>query len=247
MSERSDLALPQSGYDVLSMIVKGYLEAGALDSEVTLEKIMRSTALTGSMISRNHKFLSSIGILERVGKYYKLTRDGKEQALAFQYEDSASVREIWRRLIVGNDVLRGIVSAVRVRGEMSEEALQQHIGMVLEAPRSKKNLTGIRTLISILVEAEALKDIGGNFRVSPEFDMRVRDEERPSESENERKGPTQEAPSEGEKQGEKKHAGIVLNVSVSVALSADSTDEDIRDIAEKVRQLQKHLSEATAE
>lgn len=234
MTQKAGLSLPGSSYETIRTIIKGYFAAGAHEEDMGLDEIARSTALRKPEISRNNKFLDSLGIITKVGYAYRLTSEGKDLALALQYEDKQAASKVWRLLVIDNDILRGIVSAVRVSGEMSEEKLLQHIGMALEVPKNNRKSIGLRTIVSMMVDGEILEDHGGNFRVTEGYIQtsgeRVKTEAGELRSQ---RGWAEVATGEGAEP----IIPVTINVNIATNIDDMASEESLVALAETVRRL----------
>ena len=169
MTEMS-FQLPVASYEVIVRILRGYFGAKAGDDPVSLSSVEEATGMKKQNISVNNKFFLSVGILERVGKGFKLTSDGLRLAQVLDYvgEDTSDpeVQSAWEVITETNDFLQRVTTAVRVRGNMDIEAFARHIALTSGAPNKPQYITGARTVITILEAANKLvEDEDGTLRI----------------------------------------------------------------------------------
>src|SRR5699024_5457611 len=74
----------------------------------------------------------------------------------------------WREAIEQSDDLGGIVDSVRVRKEMTTDALLSHIVLTAGVAKNNRSLTGARTVIEVLKAGGVLTEADGTFRASPD-------------------------------------------------------------------------------
>lgn len=165
--EETVFSLPRASYGRLLAIIGGYLHAGADKEGVRLAQVVQATGIGRERISENNKFLTSLGIVEKVPEGIKLTGDGRNLALALSYdEESEDVRRLWRKLVAQNDFLRRVVGAVTVRKVMAEDAFAEHIARATGVPKKAWSMAGARAVTEILVRSGVLERDNGNVKLA---------------------------------------------------------------------------------
>jgi hypothetical protein len=232
-----DFELPESGYDLISKIIQGYLRAGADAGPKPLSTVAQTTTISVPQISSNNKFLASIGVLVKEGQKYKLSAEGARLAVALGYPPDAGreeVQGIWSGLIAANDFLRRVLSAVEIRGEMETEAFAQHIALTSGAPHERRYLTGARAVVDVLLAAGLLVKQNGSVRIAPAG--------APTH------GPAQGFPSQEEAGKGAAATGLdrglmtSLNVLLNIEISPQMEDADLKVLAGKVRAFARYLA-----
>lgn len=157
MSE--EFSLPGSSYAEVSKIIQGYASLG---KPASLSDISKAIGMDTTVISRNAKFLVSVGIL-LAGKNKAPTPLGSLLGHALTHDQNEEVRRLWARVVDEDEFLKGIVSAIRIRKGMDENALESHIAYSAGAKKNSRTATGCGTIIEVLRVAEAIGDEDGKF------------------------------------------------------------------------------------
>ncbi len=158
--------LPESGFEQVSRILKAYYSAarGSTDTPVTLNDLVKRTAINRTMVSSNNGFFASVGLIEG-GNAKRLTPLGLKASIALDHPGSPDAQEVWRE-VVENSELERIVDAVRIRQGMDEEALLSHIVLTAGVPKTSRWMTGARTVVDLLEFAALLVDTDGLYKVA---------------------------------------------------------------------------------
>lgn len=151
--------LPQSSYDELAKIVKGY---GHSSKPASLDDIKQVTGLHTTIISRNAGFLIAVGIL-MPGAKKTITLEGKDLALALEHGIPDRIIASWRKIVTGNDFLTKLLIAIKIRSGMDEDTLETHIAYSAGQPKKQQFMTGARTIIDILRAAQLINDQDGKI------------------------------------------------------------------------------------
>jgi hypothetical protein len=157
MSE--EFSLPGSSYAEVSKIIQGYASLG---KPASLADVSKAIGMDRTVISRNVKFLVSIGLLE-AGQNKAPTSLGSLLGNALTHDQKDEVRRLWAQVVQDDEFLKSIVSAIRIRKGMDENALKSHIAYSAGAKKNPGTTTGCGTIIEVLREAEAIGDEDGKL------------------------------------------------------------------------------------
>jgi len=240
MSEET-FHLPTAGYERIARIIAGYFLAGAGDKPVSVSTVADTIAMKQPNISANNKFFLSTGILEKPGRRYQLTPEGVELARVLdhfrEYTDEEStlvpehVQSAWAMIVMKNDFLSGVTSAVRVRGTMETEAFARHIALTSGAPNKPHYLTGARTVISILKISGKLTEEDGILRATGAENETLTDKSALFASREQRK------PHRTARKGGETVRDLAIPVTVMVQVTSATTDDELEGIAQKIKRL----------
>ena len=237
--------LPRAGYESLARIIPGYLHAGANAKPVSVSAVADLIAMKGPNVSANNKFLLSTGILERAGRSYRLTAEGTELARVLDFhrdytgEGAAPnpVRSAWQIIVEGNDFLRSVTTAVRVRGSMESEAFARHIALTSGAPNKPQYLRGARTVIVILEVAGRLaEDDKGVVRVTETEPTDTSTFVEPSTA------ALQQEPTQPSRELRMDTSGLLISFTAMVQITLTTTDDELAELARKIRRLASLIS-----
>lgn len=229
--------LPGSSYSQLQKIIAGY---GHYSQPVAPVEVQSVSGVNSSEVSRNGKFLTSLGILEG-GQKKSLTGSGKRLSRAFEYGHSHEEQEVWSDLARQSEFLQKVLAAVRIRHGMERSALQSHIAYSSGQKKSPIVMTGSNATIDILVSAGMLQESDGKLVVTPQV-QRSPDEDFPS-----RKVP--ETGTEGanavDASGEKPVEAVQrlakdqqgLGIMVSININVDCEIEELSELSTELRKL----------
>jgi hypothetical protein len=155
--------LPKSSYDELVKIIQAYGNSGP---ESALEDVARSAAMDRTAISKNNAFLMSVGIIEG-GKAKGITEKGRALSHALQFAVQEDIAQHWRDLVLSNEFLQKMVTAVTIRGGMEGSALQAHIAYSAGEPKSGQAMAGAGAVVEILRVAALVKEVDGKLLADP--------------------------------------------------------------------------------
>ncbi len=159
------LRLPDAGFEVIVRILKAYLAAakGQAGTPVKLDDVVKRAGGGRTQVSGQNAFLATLGVITG-GNAKELTRTGRRLGLAVDHPESDEYVAAWREAIEQSDDLGGIVDSVRVRKEMTTDALLSHIVLTAGVAKNNRSLTGARTVIEVLKAGGALTEADGTFR-----------------------------------------------------------------------------------
>lgn len=151
--------LPGSSYEELAKIIKGY---GHLVSPVTPQEVGSLVGMHHTIVSRSNAFLVAIGVLEG-GKKKRITDQGKSLRIALEHEISEQISRSWREIVMANEFLQKIVSAVKVRKGMEDSTLKSHVAYSAGQSKTGLVMTGAGAIIEILKLAGVLLEEDGKL------------------------------------------------------------------------------------
>lgn len=151
--------LPQSSYEELCKIIMAY---GQHEEPASNPEISRISSLHPTIISRNAGFLTAIGVLES-GQKKSLTSIGKNLSHALDHQESGEISDLWSEIVLNNDFLSKLLSAIRIRNGMDEQTFISHIAYSAGQPKKPQFMTGSRSIIDILRIAALIKEVDGKI------------------------------------------------------------------------------------
>lgn len=167
MSEEVNLALPGTGYDIISQILQAYILSGGGEKPLALEAVASRSGIHITQVSRNTGFLVSVGLLTS-GKSKSLTREGARLAIALRNKVDEDISDAWKRVILKSPSLRAVLDMISIRGEIDKDALPGRIASTVGiASSGKHTVAGLNALIDIFKIAGVLEEAGNNYRLSP--------------------------------------------------------------------------------
>lgn len=151
--------LPQSSYEELTKVIKAY---GHFSEPTPLDEISKFIGLHTTIISGNAGFLVGVGILEPGSKKVP-TSIGRTLAHALEHNMPDEIRTWWQQIVFGNDFLKRLLSAIKIRSGMDQQTLEAHIAYSAGQPKKPQFMTGARTVIDILRAAELIEEVDGKY------------------------------------------------------------------------------------
>jgi len=151
--------MPLSSYEELTKVIKAY---SGFSEPTDLDAVSKLIGVHRTIISRNAGFLTAIGILEP-GAKKTLSARGRKLAHALEHNMRDDIRALWQEIVTESDFLMRLLAAVRIRSGMDQQTLEAHIVYSAGQPKRPQFMTGARTVIDILVEAELIKDVEGKY------------------------------------------------------------------------------------
>lgn len=151
--------LPESSYDELAKIIKAY---GTLSAEAAPPEVSKIATMHHTMVSRNNAFLVAIGVLEG-GKKKIITDRGRKLALALEHGMADEVTAGWRDIVLANEFLQRLLTAVRIRKGMDASTLKAHVAYSAGQPKKPGTMTGAGAVVDILKAAGLLKEEEGKL------------------------------------------------------------------------------------
>lgn len=158
----TEFNLPGSSFEEIQKILKGYSHAPELAS---LDQLSKLTGLHSTVISRNNKFLTDIGLIGS-GIKKSATDLGKKLGRALEHKQEADAQNYWREAVQTNEKVSGLVTTVRIKGGMTEKDFSSHVLYVSGQKKNSGNKTGARCVVDVLLAAHLLKEEDGKLVVS---------------------------------------------------------------------------------
>jgi hypothetical protein len=153
--------LPSSSFEEVQKILKGYSHA---HENASLDALSKLTGLHTTIISRNNKFLSDIGLISG-GQKKTATALGGQLGRALDHKQSDDSRRYWKEAIQTNDKVSGLVTTVRIKGGMSEKDFSDHVLYVSGQKNNTGNKTGARCVVDVLMTAGLLEEKDGKLAI----------------------------------------------------------------------------------
>ncbi|CAJ0871485.1 hypothetical protein AMST5_02327 [freshwater sediment metagenome] len=158
----TEFNLPGSSFEEIQKILKGYSHA---PEQASLDQLSKLTGLHSTIISRNNKFLSDVGLI--AGGMKKSATDlGRKLARALDHGQEVDARSYWREAVQTNEKVSGLVTTVRIKGGMTEKDFSSHILYVSGQKNTSGNKTGARCVVDVLLAANLLQEENGKLVVS---------------------------------------------------------------------------------
>lgn len=158
----TEFNLPGSSFEEIQKILKGYSHA---PEQVSLDQLSKLTGLHATIISRNNKFLSDIGLISG-GMKKSATELGKKLGRALEHQQDADAQGYWKEAVQTNEKVAGLVTTVRIKGGMTESEFSAHVLYVSGQKNNSGNKTGARCVVDVLLAANLLQDENGKLVVS---------------------------------------------------------------------------------
>lgn len=154
--------LPGSSFEEVQKIIKGYSHA---PDNSSLDSLSKLTGLHSTIISRNNKFLTDIGLIS--GGMKKTATDlGKRLGRALDHKQAEEGRRYWKEAVQTNEKVSGLVTTVRIKGGMSEKDFSDHVLYVSGQKNNSGNRTGARCIVDVLLDAGLLQEADGKLNVA---------------------------------------------------------------------------------
>ena len=154
--------LPGSSLDEVFKVVEGYSDIG---KSASLADVSKRTGMHPSSISRNVRFLRSLGVLE--GSQSKCpTEIGQKLGRSLSYNVQDEVERILGDIVGENDFLKSVLAAVRIRKGMDETSLRAHIAYSAGESKTGSTTAGTGAVVELLKRSGHLKPEEGKLIVS---------------------------------------------------------------------------------
>ena len=158
----TEFNLPGSSFEEVQKILRGYSHA---PEQATLEQLSKLIGLHATVISRNNKFLTDIGLIS--GGMKKTTTElGKKLGRALDHRQDADARGYWKEAVQTNEKVAGLVTTVRIKGGMTENDFTGHVLYVSGQKNNAGNKTGARCVVDVLLAGNLLQEENGKIVVS---------------------------------------------------------------------------------
>lgn len=233
-----EFKLPGSSYQEVSRIIQGYASLGKASSLSDVSKTVGGMDPTS--ISRNTGFLVSLGILEP-GKNKAPTSLGVQLGNALMHGLEEEVQRLFSKAVIENEFLKGVLSAIRIRKGMDDNALRSHIAYSAGAKKSTTTTTGAGTVIDILQVARLITTEDGKFVVASPMSGSIVSEPSSKESDAKSKHQPEEGLQSQTSVGSPKANVVIpsgssgLAISINIEVSCDASDLDT--LGQKLRRV----------
>lgn len=157
-----EFRLPGSSLEEIEKIIAAHARRDEPSSNAEISKL---AGLAKSTISRNNKFLVTVGILED-GQKKKPTDVGQKLARALEHGRESEIQKYWRQVVTGNPFLSDQIAAVRIQKGIEADDLPDRILYNSDASKNKYTETGARAVADVLVKAGLLKAVDGAYQVA---------------------------------------------------------------------------------
>lgn len=164
MSSPEEIELPRGSYELLTAIVKGFLNAGGEKNPIPTKNVGGYIGRHPTIVSQNIKAIEFMGIVSREGTKYQLTKDGADLAYSIEYNDEQGISSSLKSLVSKNELLKSLVFSVKSRGIVSNYQLRDDIAKRAKVTKKdSKATTGAQAVIDILTASNFLKREGDNL------------------------------------------------------------------------------------
>ncbi len=225
------IKLPRSSYEELCKIIKAY---GRLDKPGSLDQVNALAGVGKTTVSANNSFLTSIGLIKG-GKAKAATAPGKKLAHALEHDISQDIEAGWRAVVEGNEFLRKMALALKIRKTMEESTFVSHIAYSAGETKSTFAKTGARAVIDVLRCSGFIREEDGRLssreipdRSDTDTDSVVVSQTRHGES------TTTKAPQPAT-------APVSGNVAINIDIRIDAKPDDIPALGRSLKAMLKDL------
>lgn len=227
--------LPASSYEELIKIIKAYVNldkpAGPLDVSLLI-------GLHRVTISYNNKFLVSTGLLVEQGQKKVPTDKAKTLAHAIEYDMLQEIKKNWRDIVLDNEFLKGVVSAVRIRKGMELSTLQSHIAYSAGRAKTSRSRAGAGAIIDILKEAKLIEDMDGKIVAVAEAEPVIQPIRRVHRLSGDARAITEASGKVTLSKGMPVTEGIPVSIQIQIQCSAD----EVEGLAQKINTLLREIA-----
>lgn len=156
--------LPAASLEELIKIIQAYAneKEGAI---LSLDDISQSTGIPRTSISGNNGFLVQIGLITE-GNKKSATDIGRDLGRAYISKIDDEIERLWKEVVVENDFLNRMISAVRIRNGMDRSSFLNHIIYSSGQKDTKQNRTGAGAIIEIMKSVNILNETDGKLTIA---------------------------------------------------------------------------------
>jgi hypothetical protein len=158
----TEFNLPGSSFEEIKKILKGYSNAA---EHASLDQLSKLTGLHATVISRNNKFLTDIGLISG-GMKKSATDLGKKLGRALEHKQETDAQGYWKEAVQTNEKVAGLITTVRIKDGMTESDFSAHVLYVSGQNNNAGNKTGARSVVEVLLAAKLLQEENGKLVVS---------------------------------------------------------------------------------
>ena len=227
--------LPGASYDELIKIIKTYYHH---DKPAGPSEISQVSGLHRVTVSYNHKFLVATGILVEQEQKKVITEKGKSLSHAIEYDIPQEIKRTWQDIVLDNEFLKGVVSAVRIRKGMESSTLQSHIAYSAGLSKTSRSRAGAGAIIDILKEAEFIKDMDGKLIAVSEAESVVQ----PTQRVHRLSGDARAITDASGKVKVTKDVPVIEGIPVSIQIQIQCSADEIEGLASKINTLLREIS-----
>ncbi|MCJ7497560.1 MAG: hypothetical protein MUO78_05445 [candidate division Zixibacteria bacterium] len=220
-------SLPESSFNVVKQIIRAAFKCAPQQGSITLDEIAQTAALHRTLVSSNNKFLKSIGVLQGT-KTFEMTDIGRELGLAIDHSDTNLSEQTLRKIVKSNEFLLRMLDAIRIRGSMETESFTSHIAISAGVPKEPRFLTGARTIIDLLLEANLLEKEDDTLKAKEEVSKDIRFTPETLEKEESELPPAKETPG---------MTKPIVNINININLSFEELRENVDLLRQKIRSI----------
>ena len=152
--------------ETLLSVVRGWYEAGA-DAEPVHTSAVADRLDLADSVSRQTRFLESLGVLQPVDQQHRLTESGISLGRALAQDDTPGAVERLRSLLAEwplSETLRGALGG----RSLSEAAVVAELADAVDAEPEGRVRTGLTTLLDCYVWTGLLEREDGRYRLAEE-------------------------------------------------------------------------------
>lgn len=161
---QSSFSLPKDSWEQIKKIIQGYW-AATQKGDTSLNSVAERAVLNPAIVSRNNKFLKSVGIISDTAPP-SITDIGENLAQALSHGLPEMIKKEVSEIAKESEFLTKILDAVRIRKSMPSGNLKSHIALTAGAAKTPKTMQSAKAVIDFLVEGGLLKEDGDNFLLS---------------------------------------------------------------------------------
>lgn len=227
--------LPASSYEELTKIIMTY---GQFDKPAGPIEVSRRSGLHRVTVSYNHKFLVATGLLVEQGQKKVIAEKGRKLAHAIEYDIPEEIKRNWRDIVLDNEFLKGVVSAVRIRKGMEFSTLQSHIAYSAGRTKTSRSMAGAGAIVAILQEAELIKDMEGKLVAVSEIEPSVQPIQRVPRLSGDVRAITEASGKVAVTKGIPVTESIPVSIQIQIQCSAD----EVEGLASKINTLLREIS-----
>ncbi len=153
--------LPGSSYEELVKIIKAYSTAKN-GQAMSLDMIAQTAGMDKTVVSRNNAFLVQTEIISD-GNKKAPTELGNNLGRAYTLKMESEVAKIWVGIILKNEFLTRMLSAIRIRNGMEKSSFVNHILYSSGSNTNNNTRAGANTIIEILKYANLIIEQDGKI------------------------------------------------------------------------------------
>ena len=227
--------LPASSYEELLKIIGTY---NTLDKPAAPNEVSRVSGLHRVTVSYNHKFLVATGLLVEQGQKKVIADKGRTLMHAIGYDHSEDIKRNWRDIVLDNEFLKGVLSAVKIRKGMESSTLQSHIAYSAGRAKTPRSMAGAGAIIDILQKAELIKDMEGKLVAVSE----VEPVDQPIQRVHRLSGDVRAISDASGKVTVTKGMPVTEGIPVSIQIQIQCSADEIEGLASKINSLLREIS-----